>query len=954
MAKTTDFTLQELYTVLSHYKTREGSHRHQLLQFLKSHYKTEKDCSKLKKINVEECVKVLYPPVPKKKKEYQAYLKEYRKKFSSLKSGLNTGFRDLAGKGKNPKRIGINRNNVFGYLPETKDEIIKKLSLRLDILKVKVSGDAQEGKVDKEQLLELLQSMQTSERSELEKEIKRLKEEAGEERFKKALKEGEERIARGELEVVEGAAKSGFKIQIGVDDIEGVETLKKAGIEGKKEKEAEEGGERGSVKEGEAGAGGSQEADEGGSAGEGETVSASVQKAGVDIGEQLEKLKKGSSKGEKKVQARVSIGEEGSEGVSFEIGIDELEALDAMRKEKQAEEGGGGKEGEKEGAGSAGGMSDFSGAEDIEGGFFESAGGEGGGKEGEREGSGSSGGTPEGKVKGAEKSGPGRAEDMLPEEGAEGEATEQGEAGKAEAEKAGKEPAGTPDFSGAENIEGGFFESAGGEEGGREGERGGSGSSGGTPEGKVKGAEKSGPGRAEDMSPEEGVKGEATEQGEAGKAEAEKRGKEPAGTPDFSGAEDIEGGFFESAGGEGGGKEGEREGAGSAGGTAEGEPKGEGGSTGREGTEEKGTSSPQKGKSEESSGEKAAAFSSEEKEKAEEEGGKIDEGKEEGVEAGLVQDQEEGGTKLPGEFEDKLKTDEHLFTDGVLDEGFGESRVHKPLAHMLFIPEGSFRFGCSTDDIAYRPERVVKTEKYYMGEYPITNTHFGRFVEATGYVTEAEIEQKSWVFGGRIWNRVVELDEDGGEVETIVFEKGNLREVEGANWRHPYGGTSSIEDCLEHPVVHVTLLDALNFVKWRSELSGEKFRLPTEYEWERAARGDEGLLYPWGNEWDKTKCNSFESPVNGLSSVESFPDDASPFGMHVMAGSVWEWVVGKERPLSGEELDKLLSAKERKNFPCLKGGSWITSPRNLRSYIRVQYPATMRSNFIGFRCVKEV
>ncbi|MBF0276053.1 MAG: SUMF1/EgtB/PvdO family nonheme iron enzyme, partial [Nitrospinae bacterium] len=293
------------------------------------------------------------------------------------------------------------------------------------------------------------------------------------------------------------------------------------------------------------------------------------------------------------------------------------------------------------------------------------------------------------------------------------------------------------------------------------------------------------------------------------------------------------------------------------------------------------------------------------------------------------------------------------YSDGELEGaiGGGSGRVEKSLSRLIRIDEGPFIFGCNSSDIAFRPEKKTNIKTYNFGQFPVTNNYFMKFVESTGYQTEAEIEKKSWVFQGKIWNRVVEVNEDGFEEEKIVFEKGNLVEVEGANWKHPLGPLSSIERSMDHPVVHINLKEALDFLEWRSKLTGKEFRLPTEYEWEKAARGPDGLVYPWGNEWDPEKCNSIESKQNGLIDVDACEGE-SPFRIRDMSGNVWEWTLGTDIPPGKEETARLLSARERRDFPVLKGGCWMSSKENLVNYFKVRYHPSMRSNFIGFRCAR--
>ena len=104
----------------------------------------------------------------------------------------------------------------------------------------------------------------------------------------------------------------------------------------------------------------------------------------------------------------------------------------------------------------------------------------------------------------------------------------------------------------------------------------------------------------------------------------------------------------------------------------------------------------------------------------------------------------------------------------------------------------------------------------------------------------------------------------------------------------------------DHPVVHVSWYDARDYCQWLSEVTGRSYALPSEAEWEKGARGTDGRIYPWGNQWDATRCNSWESRLGKTTSVHAYPQGASPYGVLDMAGNVWEWT----RSLWGKEWGK--------------------------------------------------
>jgi len=185
------------------------------------------------------------------------------------------------------------------------------------------------------------------------------------------------------------------------------------------------------------------------------------------------------------------------------------------------------------------------------------------------------------------------------------------------------------------------------------------------------------------------------------------------------------------------------------------------------------------------------------------------------------------------------------------------------------------------------PVREVTVRPFSIDPCAVSNQRFAEFADATGYVTDAERYGWSFVFGGLLPD---EFPDTRGVVQAPWW-----RQVYGACWRQPEGPQSSIEDRLEHPVVHVSWRDAEAFSHW----SG--VRLPTEAEWEYAARG--GLVqkrFPWGdgmepggehrmNVWQGTfpSENTLEDGFLGTCPVDGFP--ANGYGLHNTSGNVWEW-----------------------------------------------------------------
>jgi formylglycine-generating enzyme len=185
------------------------------------------------------------------------------------------------------------------------------------------------------------------------------------------------------------------------------------------------------------------------------------------------------------------------------------------------------------------------------------------------------------------------------------------------------------------------------------------------------------------------------------------------------------------------------------------------------------------------------------------------------------------------------------------------------------------------------PVRDVEVSPFSIGAYAVSNADFLRFVEETSYVTDAERFAWSFVFAGL-------LPDDFPPTEGVV-QAPWWRKVEGADWRHPEGPHSSIAARLDHPAVHVSWHDAYAYCAWAGA------RLPTEAEWEFAARGGlKGKVFPWGDELEpggEHRMNVWQGnfPVRNSSAdgfVTAAPVSAFPpngYGLYNMTGNVWEW-----------------------------------------------------------------
>jgi len=256
---------------------------------------------------------------------------------------------------------------------------------------------------------------------------------------------------------------------------------------------------------------------------------------------------------------------------------------------------------------------------------------------------------------------------------------------------------------------------------------------------------------------------------------------------------------------------------------------------------------------------------------------------------------------------------------------------------MVFVPAGEFIMGSPEGEGLdnEHPQRTVYLNAFYIGKYEVTNEQFSQFVDATGYTTDAETAGWGWAWTGEDWE-----------------------EVEGADWRHPQGPGSSIEDKMDHPVVQVSWNDADAYCRWVG------VRLPTEAEWEKAARGTDGREYPWGNSApDGSKLNycdvNCELDWKDSSADDGYTDTApvghyeagkSPYGAYDMAGNVWEWVADwYDADYYSKAPDRNPQGPDSGEKRVLRGGSWFGYEGDARCADRYGGAPDVRISYFGFR-----
>jgi formylglycine-generating enzyme len=299
---------------------------------------------------------------------------------------------------------------------------------------------------------------------------------------------------------------------------------------------------------------------------------------------------------------------------------------------------------------------------------------------------------------------------------------------------------------------------------------------------------------------------------------------------------------------------------------------------------------------------------------------------------------------------------------------------------MIWIAGGDFMMGSDHHYREEAPAHRVSVSGFWIDPTPVTNAEFEQFVQATGYITLAERAVNPANYPG--------AKKEFLSPASVVFVQPRHRVdmqnpynwwsyVQGADWRHPRGPETSIQNLETHPVVHISYQDAEAYCRWAEK------ELPTEAEWEFAARGGlEGAVYAWGDEFEpggKAMANTWqgEFPIQNLmrdgfkwtSPVGSFP--ANNYGLYDMIGNVWEWTcdwyeehsnIGQsccatKNPEGGQREKSHDPGLPNVRIPrrVMKGGSHLCAPnygQRYRPAARMGQPIDTSTCHLGFRCVR--
>jgi len=251
----------------------------------------------------------------------------------------------------------------------------------------------------------------------------------------------------------------------------------------------------------------------------------------------------------------------------------------------------------------------------------------------------------------------------------------------------------------------------------------------------------------------------------------------------------------------------------------------------------------------------------------------------------------------------------------------------------ILVPEGEYIVGSKRPKKDGKREQRVQLPPFYMGRFPVTNALFETFVEKTGYTTTAEKPGYGMVYYGRFKKKV---DKKTG-LDRLTWNSGIMsKTVEGACWYQPSGPGSTLHNKRNHPVVQVSLEDAMAFAAWTGK------RLPTEDEWEAASRTAHGYVFPWGEDWKKESCNIEESRISDTTPVDKYIEFANDLEIVDPMGNILEWTSDRAQPPS--------DVKSGSDYFVAKGGSWI-SGNDIRLFSRFKLEPGSHSNILGFRCL---
>jgi iron(II)-dependent oxidoreductase len=278
----------------------------------------------------------------------------------------------------------------------------------------------------------------------------------------------------------------------------------------------------------------------------------------------------------------------------------------------------------------------------------------------------------------------------------------------------------------------------------------------------------------------------------------------------------------------------------------------------------------------------------------------------------------------------------------------------KDASVMVLIPAGDFIMGSSDEQVERyvkqfnwdynwyedeRPQHTVYLDAYYIDKYEVTNAQYKKFIDETGHSVPTESREAVKNILREVFQSTGQLDVPDSYINAVMDT------CEPYIWKN---GTYPPNKA-DHPVLLVSWDDANAYCQWAGK------RLPTEAEWEKAARGKDGRTYPWGEEIDPTRLN-YDEHAGGTTKVGSYPLGVSPFGVYDMAGNVWEWVADwYDKDYYRYSPRKNPKGPKSGTSHVLRGGSWKFDGYDARVADRNYHlgnPSYVY-NLNGFRCAKD-
>jgi formylglycine-generating enzyme required for sulfatase activity len=271
-------------------------------------------------------------------------------------------------------------------------------------------------------------------------------------------------------------------------------------------------------------------------------------------------------------------------------------------------------------------------------------------------------------------------------------------------------------------------------------------------------------------------------------------------------------------------------------------------------------------------------------------------------------------------LKDRLLLEENL--DGYL------GAMERFYNQYLLIDEGKYIIGAKNPEKHEKKRKRIFVNEFHMGKFPVTNLLFSIFINKTGYVTTAERLGYGMVYTGRF---LKQTNPNTGRESIVLNSALSCKKQSGACWHRPLGIGSDLNQKRNHPVVQVSIEDAMEFAKWADK------RIPKEIEWEAGSRTFKGYVFPWGNKWKDNRCNIESTASADTTPVDKYQKWENSVGIVDALGNVLEWTCSKK------ELNE-------KKYYIAKGGSWISSNKPYL-YQRSLHLPDYSSNIIGFRCV---